>query len=102
MSAKPARTLENVRARVKPVAHRKSAKHERVAEGVRHALCRAASSARSYPPGMARMRRANSKTALGAQRAALRQASRHQQFVGQDAASAAGRSGERARVRRMQ
>jgi hypothetical protein len=49
---------------------------------------------------MATMRRANSKTAIGQQRANLRQSARHKQFVG--AGAAEGRRAELAKVRRMQ
>lgn len=42
------------------------------------------------------------KTALGTQRAALRQGARGKSRIGEDAGSAAGRQAERARVRRLQ
>jgi hypothetical protein len=51
---------------------------------------------------MAKMRRTDSKVALGNQRAELRQGSRHPQFVGADAAAGAARAAERAKVRDMQ
>jgi hypothetical protein len=48
---------------------------------------------------MATMRRVDSKTALGQQRAGIRQGARHQQFVG---SGPSGREAELAKVRRMQ
>ena len=48
------------------------------------------------------MRRADSKTALGQQRAQLRRGSRHKDFVGQDTGAAEARAAELAKVRKMQ
>jgi len=50
---------------------------------------------------MARTRIGDPKTALGRQRAELRQGSRHKQFVGDDSGGGAGRAAELARVRRV-
>ncbi len=51
---------------------------------------------------MARMRRADSKRAIGRQRAQLKQRSRHKRFVGQDAGEQSGRASELEKVRHMQ
>lgn len=51
---------------------------------------------------MAKMRRLDSKAALGQQRAELRRAARGKVHVGDDTGSARGRAAERAKVHRMQ
>jgi hypothetical protein len=50
---------------------------------------------------MAKHRRADSKVALGQQRAELRQGSRHKRFVGDDAGEVTGHAAELAKVRQM-
>jgi hypothetical protein len=51
---------------------------------------------------MATMRRAESKTVMGQQRASFRQGARHKQFIGANIGATSGRQAELAKVRELQ